>query len=289
MGIQSQNCNGSIEAAKKRGTKIKRPKQQLLQVQVGGSLPFLPTFHCKRCRITQFGSAVLEKYHGGHHDHCGERTKNKKNKATPQSNTMFDYTTNVCCAAAATAAPQRKKKAPPINVIAGSVGYNTQHLNSMGIDSDFVLDMKRSIDERMDELEHNQKPSWALSQQAPPRMIIATDLILSHFEHRRLQSADCVLPQTKGFCTAMTADNALGVHPLYFHKTQATVKARSIIAFQGTKSYMLTGSLLFRTSVCHFQSAPAVLWSILKGTSKRIQEVYFQFGDMMAPLHGRLS
>ncbi|CAJ1934064.1 unnamed protein product [Cylindrotheca closterium] len=121
---------------------------------------------------------------------------------------MLDYTTNVRRATAATAAPQRKKKAPPINVIAGSVGYNTQHLNSMGIDSDFVSDMKRSIDERMDELERNQKPSWALGRQAPPRMIIATDLILSQFEHRRPQSADSVLPQTKGFCTAMTAYNA---------------------------------------------------------------------------------
>ncbi|CAJ1929192.1 unnamed protein product [Cylindrotheca closterium] len=101
---------------------------------------------------------------------------------------MLDYTTNVrraTAATAATAAPQRKKKAPPINVIAGSVGYNTQHLSSMGIDSDFVSDMKRSIDEIMDELERNQKPSWALGRQAPPRMIIATDLILSQFEHRR--------------------------------------------------------------------------------------------------------
>ena len=109
---------------------------------------------------------------------------------------MLDDTTNV---RRATAAPQRKKKAPPTNLIAGSVGYNTQQLNSMGIGSDFVTDMKRTIDERMDELERNQKPSWALGRQAPPRVILATDLILSQFEHRCPQSADSVLPQTKGF------------------------------------------------------------------------------------------
>ena len=75
------------------------------------------------------------------------------------------------------------KHAPPVNIIAGSAGYNTQQLHSLALDSDFVSDFKKKIDGLMDTLEKKGEPSWALKRQSPPLIILAVEMLLNQFKH----------------------------------------------------------------------------------------------------------
>ena len=93
--------------------------------------------------------------------------------------------------------------APPVNVIAGSVGYNTQQWHSLALDGDFVRDLKKQIDDRMDMLEKEGKPDWALKRQSPPVISLAVEMLLDQFKHRRTASEDAVLPHTRQFTEAM--------------------------------------------------------------------------------------
>ena len=200
MGIQSQNCNGSVQKMKKLGAKLKRKAKHVAsRMNVASSKPFIPKKDCKRCRLA--GTKELPSYHEGHNVLCPNK---RENKMKIQQNTMRDYIEggNVMTKRKAPPTP-RTPVAPSVNVIAGSVGYNVQQLHSMGIDSDFVSDLKKNMDERMEKLEKDQEFDWAKNKQCPSVVILAVDLLLAQFSHKRKPSPEGHLPHSPKFTEAM--------------------------------------------------------------------------------------
>ena len=133
MGKQSQNCKPTGKKTKQFGAYVKRSrcsKYQISRMNVAASTP-IPSFRCKRCALR--GTPALAKYKKAHHHLCPNKTENKKKgTTTTQSNTMRNYVDG-CGMIFST-----PKHAPPVNIIAGGVGYNTQRLNSLALDRDFV-------------------------------------------------------------------------------------------------------------------------------------------------------
>ena len=87
--------------------------------------------------------------------------------------------------APANSVPAARGRTPRVNVIAGSVGYNCQQLTSMALGSDFISDLKKNIDQKMELLEKEKKPAWALKRQSPPVISLAVETLIDQFKIQR--------------------------------------------------------------------------------------------------------
>jgi len=204
MGIQSQLCNGSVKKCKKQGARVKRQAKhiRLSRMNVSSSSPYVVTIHCERCRLNKLPEPwkkwALKKHKDAHDDLCPLKLSNKR-KAI-QTNTMRNYIDGAGTLVT-TRTGSTSKAIPPVNIIAGSVGYNIQNLNSMAVEGDFVSDMKLEMDARMEKLKDGVKEfvDMTARKQAPAVIILAVDMLLSQFKHKRKASPDSLLPNTKMF------------------------------------------------------------------------------------------
>lgn len=190
---------------------------------------------CRRCYIklqypkgTEERKAALRAYHGSHHPRCPELTANKK-KATGS------------VAVAATLPPSAPTNKSPANVV--------KKLHSMVLNDDFVSDFKVKIDKRMETLELEGKPKWALMKRSAPATIrLAVDILLSTFQHRRSACQYPFLPESPKLKKAMKEYYSLfplGTATFTFPEDRSGISSKAYSGLAGQRIIYLDWQLAF--------------------------------------------